>query len=89
MVCSVYVNISALTAHPGKERELEEIRSQTNISEMETSHAALRSEKKKADEEISQLQRELSVISHQSSSRGALDALRRDKRAKEERYQSE
>ena len=56
---------------------------------MEESHAALRSEKKRADEEISRLQRELSVISRQSSSRGALDALRRDKRAKEERYQSE
>ena len=74
---------------PPQERELEEIRSQTNISEMEESHAALRSEKKRADEEISRLQRELSVISRQSSSRGALDALRRDKRAKEERYQSE
>ena len=56
---------------------------------MEESHAQLRSEKKKVDEEISRLQQELSVISRQSSSRGALDALRRDKRAKEERYQNE
>ena len=56
---------------------------------MEESHAQLRSEKKKADGEISRLQQELSVISRQSSSRGALDALRRDKRAKEERYQNE
>lgn len=56
---------------------------------MEESHIALRSEKKKADEVISRLQQELSVISRQSSSRGVLDTLRRDKRDKEERYQTE
>lgn len=72
-----------------KERELEEVRLQTNIPQMEESQSKLRSEKKKADEEMSQLQQELSVISRQLSSRGALDALRKDKRAKEERYQNE
>ena len=72
-----------------KERELEEVKAQTNIPKMEASHSALRSEKKKVDEEISRLQQELSVISRQSSSRGALEALRRDKRDKEERYQTE
>lgn len=71
------------------ERELEEVRLQTNIPQMEESQSKLRSEKKKADEEMSQLQQELSVISRQLSSRGALDALRKDKRAKEERYQNE
>ena len=72
-----------------KERELEEVKSQTNIPQMEESHSKLRSEKKKADEEISRLQQELLVISRQSSSRGALDTFRKDKRAKEERYQNE
>ena len=72
-----------------KERELEESRVQTDISKMEEAQMVLRSEKRRADDEISRLQQELSVISRQSSSRGALDTLRRDRRAKEERYQTE
>ena len=72
-----------------QERELQEMKSQTNIVQMEDSLTALRGTKKKLDEETSRLQQELSVISRQSSSRGALEAFRRDKRDKEELYQNE
>ena len=56
---------------------------------MDEALEVLRSEKKKEETVQSRLQQELSVISRQSSSRGALEALRRDRRAKEERYQTE
>ncbi|CAI7993402.1 DNA repair protein RAD50 [Geodia barretti] len=56
---------------------------------MDEALEVLRSEKRKVEVIMSRLQQELSVISRQSSSRGALEALRRDKRAKEERYQTE
>ena len=72
-----------------QERELQEMKLQTNIVQMEDSLTTLRGTKKKLDEETSRLQQELSVISRQSSSRGALEAFRRDKRDREELYQNE
>ena len=65
------------------------MKSQTDITQMDEALEVLRSEKRKVEVIMSRLQQELSVISRQSSSRGALEALRRDKRAKEERYQTE
>ena len=72
-----------------QERELQETRSQTDIPKMEEALGAMRSSKKKLDEKVSELQQELAVISRQSSSRGALEAFRKDKRSKEEQYQNE
>ena len=68
---------------------MEEVRSQTDMAEMEEEHDALRREKKQVEEVKSRLQRELSVISRQSGSRGVLETLRRDRRDKEELYQTE
>ena len=68
---------------------MEEVRSQTDMAEMEEEHDALRREKKQVEEVKSRLQSELSVISRQSGSRGVLETLRRDRRDEEERYQTE
>jgi len=72
-----------------QEQELSEQRLQVDIPALERAMQSLREEKRRLDERVSTLQQELGRISQQSGVRGALEAFRRDKRAKEEHYQNE
>lgn len=72
-----------------QEQELAEHRFQIDIPSLEVALQSFREEKKRLDERVSSLQQELGRISLQSGARGALEALRRDKRSKEEVYQNE
>ena len=72
-----------------QEQELSECQSQVDISSLEGSLVTTKEEKRKMDEKVILLQKELSRVSQQSTARGALDALRKQKRAKEEDYQNE
>ena len=49
----------------------------------------MRDEKKRTDDRVQTLQVELSRISQQSAARGALEALKNQKRTQEESYQNE
>ena len=72
-----------------QEQELSEQRLQVDIPALEQALQSLGEEKRRLDERVSALQQELGRISQQSGVRGALEAFRRDKRAKEEHYQNE
>ena len=80
---------SSKTSSIFQQEDLEEIHSQTDITKMEDTLTDLRGEKKRLDETGSRLQQELSAISRQSLCRGALEALRKEKRTKEDVYQNE
>ncbi len=56
---------------------------------MEEAARSLRNEKKKTDDKVQTLQTELSKISQQSAARGALEALKNQKRTQEVAYQNE
>ena len=72
-----------------QEQELSEYKSSVSISAMEQELQTLHSQKKQLDQAMQTLQHEMSVITQQSSARGALDVLVRDKRNKEQLYQNE
>lgn len=72
-----------------QQQELSEYKASVNISDMEGELSKLRSHKKQLDEKMQALQREMTVVTQQSSARGALDILVRDKHAKEQMYQNE
>ena len=60
-----------------------------DIPALERALTAMGEERRRADERVSVLQGELDRISQQSRIWGALEALRKDKRGKEEHYQNE
>ena len=72
-----------------QQQELSEYKATVSIPVMEEELQKLRSHKKQLDEQLQALQHELTVVTQQSSARGALDVLIRDKDAKERMYQSE
>ena len=61
---------------------------QVDIPALEQALKSLGEEKRKLDERVGALQHELGKISQQSGVRGALEAFRRDRRAKDEQYQN-
>ena len=72
-----------------QEQELSEQRLQVDIPALEKALKSFGGEKRKLDERVGALQQELGKISQQSGVRGALEAFRRDRRAKDEQYQNE
>lgn len=72
-----------------QEQELSEQRLQVDIPALEKALKSFGEEKRKLDERVGALQQELGKISQQSGVRGALEAFRRDRRAKDEQYQNE
>ena len=72
-----------------QEEELAEYRSTVSIPALERELQNLRSQKKQLDERMQALQHEMSIVTQQSSARGALDVLVREKRNKEQMYQNE
>ena len=89
-VLFVSLTIATITSRPlPQEQELAENRSAIDIPSLERSLQTLADEKKKLDQKVSSLQQELGRVSQQSSARGALESLRRDKRSREEQYQNE
>ena len=72
-----------------QEQELSEQRLQVDIPALEQALKSFGEEKRKLDERVGALQQELGKISQQSGVRGALEAFRRDRRAKDEQYQNE
>ncbi len=72
-----------------KEQELTESRGLVDIPALEGSLQSLTDDKRKLDQRVSVLQQELAHISQQSGARGALEALRKDKRNKDDQYQNE
>ena len=70
-------------------QELSEHQAAVDIPALERALAAMGEEKRRADERVAVLQGELDRISQQSRTWGALEALRKDKRGKEEQYQNE
>ena len=46
-------------------------------------------QKKRVGEQVSTLQQEQNIITQQSSARGALDNMQKDKQSKEQQYQNE
>lgn len=56
---------------------------------MEEEVVSLREEKRRGDDRVQTLQAELSKISQQSAARGALEELKKEKRARGDAYQSE
>ena len=46
-------------------------------------------QKKRVGEQVSALQQEQNIITQQSSARGALDNMQKDKQSKEQQYQNE
>ncbi len=60
-----------------------------DLSSLEEAARSLRNEKKKTDDKVQTLQTELSKISQQSAARGALEALKNQKRTQEVAYQNE
>ena len=72
-----------------QEENLAEQKSIVDVSALERELQTLGEEKRKAEDEVVRLQRDLSAISQQASVRGALEAFRRDKKTKEEQLQNE
>ena len=68
---------------------MSEQRLQVDIPSLEQVLKSFGEEKRKLDERVGVLQQELGKISQQSGVRGALEAFRRDRRAKDEQYQNE
>ena len=68
---------------------MSEQRLQVDIPALEKALKSFGEEKRKLDEHVGALQQELGKISQQSGVRGALEAFRRDRRAKDEQYQNE
>ena len=71
-----------------QERHLVEHRDQVDLDKMEAELEAMRESKRRADERLSQLQREHERLGQQAVSRGLLEEHRREKRAKEEALQN-
>ena len=84
-----------LSWHPGmaisfaQEENLAEQRAIVDVASLERELQGLVEEKRRADDEVVRLQRDLTAISQQAGVRGALDAFRRDKKVKEEQLQNE
>ena len=66
-----------------------EQKSVVDVAALERELQGLGDEKRKVDDEMQRLQKDLSAISQQASVRGALEAFRRDKKVKEEQLQNE
>eukprot|EP00731_Ephydatia_muelleri_P020288 Em0013g15a len=71
------------------EENLTEQRAIVDVASLERELQGLVEEKRRADDEVVRLQRDLTAISQQAGVRGALDAFRRDKKVKEEQLQNE
>lgn len=72
-----------------QEENLTEQRAIVDVASLERELQGLVEEKRRADDEVVRLQRDLTAISQQAGVRGALDAFRRDKKVKEEQLQNE
>lgn len=71
------------------EKNLAEQRNVVDVAALERELQGFAEDKRKVDEEVTRLQKDLTVISQQAGVRGALEAFRRDKKVKEEQLQNE
>jgi len=72
-----------------RERECEDYKNEVDVSAMERKLEELFTEKQTLDKKIMQLQKEQALLSQQASARGALEELRKQKKAMEESYRAQ
>ena len=72
-----------------QEKEVVDYQQQFSLSDMEQEVVKYREEKQRLGVRAGQLQKELTQVSQHSTARGAVEELKKQKRAKEESYQLE